>query len=363
MAEADFLVTGRPRFTIDGTASDLLERTCFRLEVAETDQGLATLEAVFLNLDHPHPGEAVDFLHFDGRSIDLGRSIEISFTMSENPISIFKGFVMAIGGAFPEAREPELIIHAEDGLARARIRRRTRLFERSNDADIIGEVATETSWIPDNGIAGPAHIQHWQVNQSDLALMRERAAAADAILRLDDRDLIVAARDSFVAPPIAMSSYNELIRFTVMADLAHQRTAVHVHGWDVAQKEAIHESAGADIAQQVGDGTQGRTGPELLGQLWPDAAEDVHDAMPATPEEARSLAESRMKARARQFVRGRGVANGNPELRVGRRVELVELGPLFSGTYQLTAVRHVFDMVQGYRTHFEASRAMLGIPA
>jgi phage protein D len=55
------------------------------------------------------------------------------------------------------------------------------------------------------------------------------------------------------------------------------------------------------------------------------------------------------------------MANGNPNLRVGARVELVDIGALFSGVYQITSVRHAFDMSYGYRTHFEASRAELGV--
>jgi hypothetical protein len=67
-----------------------------------------------------------------------------------------------------------------------------------------------------------------------------------------------------------------------------------------------------------------------------------------------------MRRRARNFVRGRGTAIGNTALSVGGRVELLDLGPFFSGVYQLTEVRHCFDMVSGYRTQFEVSRAALG---
>lgn len=363
MADPLPLVSGRPRFTVDGSVVERLDRSCFRLEVSESDRGLASLEATFLNLDHPEPGKPVGFLHFDGSSIDLGRAIEVSFDVGGAPVTVFKGFVMALGGEFPEAREPELIVHAEDALARARIRRRTRLLEEMDDAAIIGQIASDAALTPDSRISGPTYTQHWQVNQSDLEMLRERAAAADAVVGINERELVVTPREDFAAPPIRMSCYNELSRFTVLADLAHQRAEVRIHGWDVAEKEAIHESAGEDIARQAAGGAAGRTGPQVLGALWADAAEDVHDAMPASAQEARALAEARMKARARQFVRGRGVANGDPRLRVGQTVELLELGPLFSGIYQLTRVRHCFDMVHGYRTHFEASRAVLGEPA
>ena len=43
-------------------------------------------------------------------------------------------------------------------------------------------------------------------------------------------------------------------------------------------------------------------------------------------------------------------------------MELKELGPLFSGKYTVTAVRHRFDTAQGVRTEFEVERPGIGHP-
>jgi phage protein D len=85
----------------------------------------------------------------------------------------------------------------------------------------------------------------------------------------------------------------------------------------------------------------------------------------ALPEEQHGLAalleDTQVVARAgRRFVRGRGVTLGTPSLRVGSRLDLVDLGPWFRGIYLVTAVTHAFDQVNGYRTHFEAQRAQIG---
>jgi len=47
-------------------------------------------------------------------------------------------------------------------------------------------------------------------------------------------------------------------------------------------------------------------------------------------------------------------------VRVGTRVELKEIGPLFSGKYTVTAVRHRFDTTRGVRTEFEVERPGIG---
>ena len=63
---------------------------------------------------------------------------------------------------------------------------------------------------------------------------------------------------------------------------------------------------------------------------------------------------------ARRFITARGLANPNAQLQVGGSVNLVGLGPLFSGQYDLTAVRHLYDGRSGLRTEFEGERAGLG---
>lgn len=356
---SQFLVSSQPVVKIDGQAIGGMSQGCFRLETMEDDTGLASLEAVFLNLDRQEPGKPVDFLYFDRKVVDFGKRIEIGFDAGKGLKAVFQGVITAIGGDYPEAREPELILHAEDALAQARMRRRTRVFENATDGDIVRQVAGDAGLSPDVQIDGPSHVQHWQVNQSDLALLRERVDAQDGLMTVHDRDFAAGDRAAAADPPIKLTNYNELHRFSVMADLAHQRAKVRVHGWDVAGKQAIHGVAEASEVKSIAAGG-GRTGPEILAEIWPDAAEDLHLEMPATSDEADGLAKAHMRRRARAFVRGRGTATGNPDLKVGVRVELLDLGPFFTGVYQLTSVRHCFDMASGYRTLFEASRAALG---
>ena len=354
-----FLVSSQPVVSIDGKVIGGLGQGCFRLEAMEDDTGLASLEAVFLNLDRQEAGKPVDFLYFDRKVVDFGKRIEVAFDGGSGPKPVFQGVITAIGGEYPEGREPELILHAEDALAQARMRRRTRVFEHVTDGDIVRQVAGDAGLTPNVHLDGPNHVQHWQINQSDLSLLRERVSASDGLMTLHDRDFASGDRGTAADPPVRLSNYNDLIRFSVMADLAHQRSKLRVHGWDVAGKRAIHETADPDAARAIAAGG-GRTGPDIVAEMWPNAAEDMHLEAPATSEEAQGLAKAHMRRRARAFVRGRGTAIGNTALRVGGRVELLDLGLFFTGVYQLTSVRHCYDMVNGYRTLFEASRPALG---
>jgi len=58
--------------------------------------------------------------------------------------------------------------------------RRTRSFADASDADVMRTVAQDHSLTPDIDVSGPTHKVLTQVNQSDLAFLRERARAVDA---------------------------------------------------------------------------------------------------------------------------------------------------------------------------------------
>jgi uncharacterized protein len=356
MPDAPLLTTGRPQIKVDGQRNEKLEIDLIRLEARADAAGVASLEAVFLNWGSRDAGQAVDYVHFHTDEIDFGKRLAIAFTTAGQAQTVFDGLITGMGAAFPELRPPELTLLAEDALAGLRYRRRTRLSENQSDGDIASRILSDAGLSPDTGRSGASHVQLLQVNEDELSALRSRSG--DALISLRDGTAHINEASTLTDPPIRLSRENELIRFTVLADLAHQRGAVRVHGYDVAAKEAIHESAGADaIRAEAGPG---RLGPEIVTRVFANAADDLHMEAPATGAEARMVAEAALRRRARRFVRGVGVTRGTPQLHVGSKVELVDLGPWFAGTYLITAVTHRFDQQEGFRTEFEAQRPNLG---
>ncbi len=133
-----------------------------------------------------------------------------------------------------------------------------------------------------------------------------------------------------------------------------------VNGYSVDDKRAIHEAAEGRVADSEKASPSGRTGPSILDALGVEAVEELHAEPPFTTGEAGVMARSRMLARARRFVTGRGVTNGSPTMRVGSVVEILDCGPWFGGAYHVAGVRHSFEPGSGYRTHFQAERVDLG---
>lgn len=355
-------VNRRPEFVVDGAYQPRLEVDCLRLEVGHDEFGMSFLEAVFTNWGRATASSAPGFLHFGRDALDLGKEIVVRVPAEDAVHEIFRGEVTALEADFPELRAPELIVRAEDESQRLRMRQRSRFFEDKSDADIAGEVASDRGLQQDVDVAGPSHAELWQVNQSDLAFLRERARAVDARIDLQGGRLAFLPRRATGDPPVALTRENDLLSFCVSADLAHQRREVRVHGFSVPDKRAIHETADDAAMTSEVEGI-GRTGPAILTALGREDYEEQHLEFPASDDEARHLAEALLRERARRFLCGRGVTKGTPSLRVGGRVEIVDLGPRFSGIYYVAELRHRYDRSAGYRTHFLAERAELGDPA
>lgn len=347
----------RPRLRLDGELMQELGDSLLQsLFVEESTVGLFRCEASFVNWG-PKDGQ-VGYLFFDRRTLDFGKTLAVEFGPPEESGPIFAGRISGLEANFPSGRPPEFLVLAEDRFQDLRMERRTRTFEDMTDADVIRQVASHHGLTAQVDVDGPTHRLLAQLNQSDLAFLRERAAARDAELWLDNRTLYVQARSRRNHGAITFTYGGDLLEFSVLADLAHQRTAVRVSGWDVAAKEAIDADAGSSVIQAELGGRQ--SGSSLLQAALAPHTERVALDVPLSQAEARSLAEARYRARARGFVRGQGTVDGNPRLRVGTTVELRNVGPLFDGPYYVTLTRHSFDLVHGYRTAFHVERPGIG---
>lgn len=344
----------RPTFLVDNREDGELANRLLSMTVAEDTAGLFRCEAVFGNWGEKN-GKS-DFIYFDRQKLDFGKAFQVK--LGDDPI--FVGRIMALEGRFASARPPEIVVLAEDRFQDLRMTRRTRTFEQVSDSDLFNQVASDHGLTPQIDVSGPTHKVLAQVNQSDLAFLRERARAVDAELWMDDSTLHVQARGNRNGGTIQIGFGNQLREFNVLADLAHQRTSVSVSGWDVSGKQAIkHEAPSSIMSSELGSDTDGAS---ILSGKLAARKEQIAHAVPITAAEAQARAEAIFKMGARRFVTGFGVAETNGKMRVGTFLDLQGLGPLFSGKYYLSDVKHLFDGKNGLRTEFVGERPGLGQP-
>jgi phage protein D len=288
--------------------------------------------------------------------VDFGKTLAVTWGGQ----TLFTGRVTALEGIFPQDGPPEFAVLAEDRLQDLRMARRTRTFLDGTDADAFRAVAADHGLSPVLDLDGPKRPSLAQVNQSDLAFLRERARRLDADVWIDGHVLHAAVRSKRSETAVALAWPGTVRSVAVTADLATQRTSVTVTAWDARTKAAAtHEATDAVLGPAPGGGDSGAT---VLRQAFGPRAETLAHRGPLDRGAARVEAEAAFRQMARRFVVARGVAEPDGRLRPGKPVTIAGLGPIFSGAFRLREVRHVFDDAdgQGLRTEFEAERPAVG---
>jgi phage protein D len=345
---------------LDGKENEELRQGLLAALINEDTQGLYRCEASFGNLGSG--GTGTDFRYFDRKTFDFGKRFKIALKGD----TLFDGRIIGMEARFPSKSPPELVVLAEDALQDLRMVRRTRTFVDQSDADVFNKIADDHGMGKSVQLPGGPYKVLAQVNQSDLAFLRQRARAVEAELWVSTdasgKATLNAGKraDRSSGTPVKLGWRNELQEFTVLADLAGQRTAVVASGWDVSAKDKVTFSASdSDLGGELGND---ESGASILQSKLGERKEAVVHGMPFTQQEAQDRAQAHFKMQARRFVVGHGVARTTGQLRVGAFVNLDGLGPLFNGKYYLSEVRHLFDGARGLRTELCAERAGLGRP-
>ena len=217
---------------------------------------------------------------------------------------------------------------AEDVFQRARMARRTKVWQNASIADVAGAVASALNLRPViTGLADRFAVLV-QLNESDLAFLRRLLTRHDADLQVVGEEMHVSARRDVSRGTIDLELHSQLQKVRVLADLAHQVTEITVTGWDFKRGSRISKSSRGSYLQPG----SGRAGAELLRDALGARSEHVSDTGVLDDGEAQALADTIFDRRARPFVAIQATAEGNPALRVGTEVALSGLGPR-SATY------------------------------
>jgi uncharacterized protein len=347
-----------PVFEVDGKVIPGLARDVARLRISEDTAGLRHLEAEFQAFG-PGAGADDELLYLDRRIFDFGLALRVSIGVPSQDRVVFIGSLSDISVTYGNGTPPIAGISAEDSLMRLRMTRRCRTYEDMSDGDAIAQVGRDHGLRTQIDLDGPTYDLIHQVNQTDLAFIRERARTVNGEIWFDDGVLHATSRTNRDGRRIQLHQSVDLVGVTARADLAHQRTEVAVSGYDAQDRSSIRETANGSVAQaevhagQLGTAVLERT----FGSLPTARAADV----PLTSEEARSWAKGEMLERARRFVTVSGVTRGTPEMGVGSTLELIGVAPIFDGDgYYVTSFCHRYDNINGFSTAFEAERATIG---
>lgn len=348
----------RPTIRVDGRAIEAVTNRVTSFRALEDVGGMTSLELRFVAQADTHPEERSATPFEDERALALGSRITIYSGDERRPREIFRGWVSAIEADFPEDGPAELVVHAEDALQKARLARRTKVYENLDVRTLADDIAKRLSLTARvSGFMEPLGT-YVQLNESDLAFLRRVIARYDGDVQVVGDELHVAKRVDVRRDDVELVLRGQLRKARFIADLADQVTETTTSGWDFERGERVSaKSEGLNLRPG-----SGRTGARVLADKLARRSEHVGHPVVTNQAEAQALVDSVFDQRARRFVRLQGTAEGNARIRVGTHVHVRGVSPRFDNVYYVVSACHRFDLDRGYETEFEAECAYLGNP-
>jgi phage protein D len=276
-----------------------------------------------------------------------GKSLQIAVKLPGGERPLFDGEIVELEPEFgPQTHR--LLVRAFDRLHRLTRGRQARSFQQVTDGDLVNKLAAEAGLRAQSAATSVVHPYAFQHNQTNLEVLRERAAPLGYTLSAEGKTL----RFGPFAPqgqPLDLRWGVTLQEFQPRLTTLEQVDGVVVRGWDPDNRRAIvGQVSNGHGAPQVGDKQTG-------GQTAQTAYKQAATALLGRPIRQQALADQLAQATADrlegQFIEAEGVAGGDPALQAGVAVEIGGVGSRFSGTYLVTSATHTSGL-HGYNTRF-----------
>jgi hypothetical protein len=314
----------RPTLSIGGQDNPALSAGLLSMAVVENTSGLCRCEATVGNWGSLN--NSVGYLYFDRNIMDFGKAFRIKLGTN----TIFDGLIVGLEAQYPGGQTPALRVLAEDRQSALRTKRRSRTFSNIGDAALFNQIANEHGLTPQINITGPIQATLEQVDQSDLALLYDRARAIDAAVWLDSNTLNARSHADPNLPLLHLNYGANLSEFTVLDELTPRRAMVTANDWATLSRMTV-----------------------TLGDFITGVRTQIASGFGGIPG---SQVEPGIGLNTGHVIIGRGIISGVYVLHVGTYVTLQNLGPLFSGDYFVSDVAYLFDIARGLRIEFAVER-------
>jgi phage protein D/phage baseplate assembly protein gpV len=241
-----------------------------------------------------------------------------------------------------------LRVRGYDVLHRLRERQPVRAHVQVTPEELARELVSELGLTVEAAESGPLWRHLIQHGQSDLDFLVEQAERCGLWLVLDGGVLRLLTLEGEGAPmPLVMGESLLEARVEVNGDGACR--SVSAAGWSATRAEP---HAASTSRARIGRRVEAAVPPERVGgsgerALVNENAEgDAH---------AEALARAELEHRQAREVVFTGVAEGDPRLRPGARVEVRGVVPVVAGQYVLTSVTHTLEARHGFLSELSSA--------
>jgi len=265
----------------------------------------------------------------------------LTLTMPSNPNSLFEGEITAVEYTYGPAHEQTIRVRSYDLLHRLRKRQPVRVHVQVTPLDLARQLVADLGLSVDADDPGPVLNRLIQYRQSDLDLLVEHSRRFGLYLTLRGNVLYLTSLGG-IGDGILLEMGKSLLEARVEVNGDPACRSVLARGWDVLRVESHEARAdnphlGREVDAEAPPDRFGATGERTL------AGETMQD-----DRHADAIAQGELDLRMAREVTLWGIADGNPDLMPGARVDVSGIATQLTGRYVLTAVTHLVNRRTGY---------------
>lgn len=291
------------------------------------------------------------FRGMDLETFALGDEIKIFMGMDET-VEMMTGEITALEPHFGTRSFME--IRGFDRLYKLRFGRYRRSFIEMKDSDIASQIASGAGLNPETEDTGTTHAYLFQNNQTNYEFLSSRAERIDYELAVDDKTFYFRPSQEDKTAEIALQYGIDLENFTTRLRTITEGSEVEVRGWDIINKEEISATSGSGSERSTMGGNESGFSLSEAVAASPIAIVD-YAVVDAT--DAENLGKARYNNIIKKFMEGNGTANGNPQIRAGKTIDITGIGQRFSGPYYVIAATHSLEVGGEYACRFKVRRS------
>ena len=276
-----------------------------------------------------------------------GKTIEILAGSSDDPKTVFKGFIVQHNIKIRDTSAPQMVIECRHPASKMTLTRQSAYYFDQKDSDIISDMLARYSINADVDATEVTHKQLVQYNVSDWDFLLTRAEANGRLVLSNDEGIKL-LKPSLSASEVCNLEFGAtILEMDAQLDARTQYPAVTSRTWDPAQQAIVTKDAQDPAISDPGN----LDSHSLADANGMDHLPLQHVAI--GEEEAQAWADACWLKSQLARVSGRAKCEGIATVKSGDMIRLSGVGERYNGKVFVTGVRHDFDTVQGWKTHVQ----------
>lgn len=291
----------------------------------------------------------------DSALFAVGNEVEVYMGYANKLQPMLLGQITSVEPNFPQSGAPTLTVRVYDKSQRMRQGQPSRpAYLNMTDSSIAAVIASTYGLKPVVDPTAPPHEKMSPTEkENDWQFLGKRAKANSFELFVEWDELHFHAPQLKEVKVYTLTYGQTLSSFKPRLSVANKATEVVVRGYDPKLGTPI--VCKVNWAQAALAALGGQDAATIVSDAVGTVRRVISDVPVASKIEAQKLAAAVLQDSLKGLIKGSGACIGIPELRAGRKIELLGLGRRYSGEYYVNSSTHTIGSA-GYGTTFEVNR-------